>query len=319
MLSLKTGTHFVASLFLWLANLPQSQTNYSRYGIPLAVITAVIFGIFPPANRAVYADGGNAAFMVLAATLMRGICLALFCALTGNKLFQTRENNRKALIGGFFQIAAVVFLYASFVYIPGPLAIIILFTHTLMQLLFMAWRGEIRLDVATVATTLIALVGLTFVLNVWDTNDRADPLGVGLAFAAALCTVARFYIYHHLTRATHPIVIGAESFLVAIGFALLIPFVAPVHPPHSLNGWGWVTLACVSTTLGTFGMFYGISLLGSFRYSLYLKVEPIFTALFSTWFLGEILKIQQYGGIFLTIASLIAYQIYERSRLKRVL
>jgi len=44
---------------------------------------------------------------------------------------------------------------------------------------------------------------------------------------------------------------------------------------------------------------------------LFSKVEPIFTALFSIWFLGEILQWHPYVGILTTIASLEIYQVFE--------
>jgi drug/metabolite transporter (DMT)-like permease len=86
--------------------------------------------------------------------------------------------------------------------------------------------------------------------------------------------------------------------------------------PVTPMGFTWLAVASGSLSLATFAMFYGVSLLGAFRYSLFAKMEPVFTSLFSVWFLGEILKPQQYIGIGIVIGSLVLYQTYEHRRAK---
>jgi len=75
--------------------------------------------------------------------------------------------------------------------------------------------------------------------------------------------------------------------------------------PATLTGDAYVLLSCLSFTFGTFFMFWGISLLGSFQYSLMCKIEPIFTSIFSVLLLNEVLSAHQYGGIALVLASLL--------------
>ena len=79
-------------------------------------------------------------------------------------------------------------------------------------------------------------------------------------------------------------------------------------------GYVWLALAAVSITLGSFGMFYAVSLIGSFRYSLFMKLEPVFTALFSIALVNEVLKPQQYIGMGIVISSLVIYQLSEQRR-----
>ena len=64
-------------------------------------------------------------------------------------------------------------------------------------------------------------------------------------------------------------------------------------------------------------MFYAISLLGSFDYSLLSKIEPVFTALFSFLLLGEILKPLQYLGMVIVLGSLAMYQIVSNVKTNR--
>jgi drug/metabolite transporter (DMT)-like permease len=59
-------------------------------------------------------------------------------------------------------------------------------------------------------------------------------------------------------------------------------------------------------------MFFGLALIGSFRWSLFSKVEPIFTSLFAVWFIHEHLSPHQYFGIAIVIGSLITFSLFEQ-------
>ncbi len=283
-----------------------------NFGIILAVIASISFGIYPAAIRFAYRDGGNAIFMIVLTTWMRALGLYLYCQFAGKSIFQTHTDFKQGVIGGLFQAISILGILGALVFIPGPIVIIIVFTHTLMLLFFMAWKKEIKLNFSTLTTTVIALFGLSLVLDIWKRQPGSYLIGVALAFLAALATVSRLYVYGHQTRERNPAVVGAENFLAAAVFILLsIPFQFPVLPA-TLVGLIWAIIAGISLTVGTFGMFYGISLIGSFHWSLFCKMEPIFTALFSVLILGETLKFHQYFGMLIVLSSLVCYQLMNR-------
>lgn len=61
-------------------------------------------------------------------------------------------------------------------------------------------------------------------------------------------------------------------------------------------------------------MFYAIAVSGAFRFSLTIKLEPAFTALFALAISGELLNPHQYLGIALVVGSLIAFQLLQPPR-----
>lgn len=286
-------------------------------GILVVIGSAIVFGLYPPAARGVYADGGNAVFVILITITMRALALTVFCGVTRKALFKKAEDTKFAMICGVLQSLSVIGIFGALVFLPGPLVIIIVFTHTLMLLFFMAWRGEMKLDRLTILLTVMALTGLGLVLNVWNPDYLyASLAGIALAFMTALATGARTYLYGQLTRERNPAVVGAETFIFAALFTLAILFWDMPQLPVSAAGHGWAALACLSLVLGTFGMFYGIALLGAFRWSLFLKLEPVFTALFSAILLHEFLNWHQYVGMMIVISSLAAYQYVEHRNIK---
>ena len=286
--------------------------NRSVLLIPL--LAAFSFGLYPAAARLAYADGANAVFVVLTTTFARAVVMAIFCMATGKRWIPSPGEWSSVLSGGFYQALSIFGIIASLVYLPGPVTMTIIFTHTLMLLFLLAFRGEIRLSWLAVCTTLAALIGVSLVVDVWHNLDGVHWIGVSLAFMAALATVSRIYVYGKQVRDVNPAIVGAQMFSAASLFLLpLLIFEAPVAP-SSLEGVSGVVWCALSLILGTFAMFYGIALLGSFKYSLMVKVEPIFTAGFSFLVLGELLNGYQYCGMVLVIVSLITYQYFDSVR-----
>jgi threonine/homoserine efflux transporter RhtA len=65
-------------------------------------------------------------------------------------------------------------------------------------------RGEVKLDVVTVVATITALLGLSFVIDLWHHQDKGNWLGIVLAFIAAIATFSRMYVYGRQTKALRP-------------------------------------------------------------------------------------------------------------------
>ena len=251
--------------------LVEPSASRVRLGIIVAFVSAIVFGVYPVAARAVYADGGNAVFLILATTAARALSLAFFCVLKKKHLFATRDAVQQAFIGGAFQATSILGIFMALSWMSGPLVVVIVFTNTLMLLFFMMWRGEIKIDALTIILTALALFGLSLILDVWFQPQSVSLLGMMCAGIAAVATASRLYVYGRLMRTRDPAIVGAEAFLCAFLFGLLVlAFKAP-QLPVSLAGYGWAAVSAGALAVGTFGMFYGIALLGSFRFSLVNK------------------------------------------------
>ena len=287
----------------------------TQRGTIIAFVSPIIFGLYPAAIRGVYAAGGNAALVLIVTTWVQFVVLLAFSAVRGQRIFVQPGAFKSSLIGGAFQTASVLGFISALQFISAPLMITLLFLYPLIVLFVMVARGETCLDAATVITTLTALLGLTLVLDVWHLHGKENLIGILLALFGAAATAGRIYVFGKFASNRNPAVIGAESFAVSSVLILFIAFVQFPHAPDRLAGDVYLLLASASLGLGTLGMVYGISLLGPFRWSLYLKSEPVFTALFSLLFLGEGLRPLQYIGMIVVLGSLAVYQITNHRKI----
>ena len=267
-------------------------------------------GVYPSAAKLTYELGGNSTFIILVTTFTRMIVLLACCRITGQSILKRTSNKKHILAGGILQAISIIAILTSVAYIPAPVALTILFTYTLMLLALSVATGEETFTWASLFSSVSALIGVTLVIGLWGSTIDLNLVGIGLAFIAALASMGRAYVFGNQVKSEHPMVVGAWTFIIAAPLTLLlIPFTAPVVPP-TLPGLDAAALAAVALGLGTIGTFYGIALLGAFQFSLFLKLEPVFTALFSIVILGEFLSLGQYMGMAIVIISLVGYQIY---------
>ena len=111
-----------------------------KRGLLIAFMSAIFLGLYPPAAKMTYASGANVMFMILATTSARAFSLIVFCLFKGNTLLPKSGNRWPIISGGFFQAVSVFGIIGSLAYIPGPVTITIVFTHTIMLMFFMAYR-----------------------------------------------------------------------------------------------------------------------------------------------------------------------------------
>lgn len=283
-------------------------------GILITLLAALLFGMFPSCARLFYADGGNQITFIIVTTFSRMFFLVSAAVLQGGKFFPSRSDTKEALKGGLCQALSATGVLTAMLYLPGAVVMCILFTHTLMLLLLYVIKKEIPLTFHILICTCAALLSLTVILDVWNTETHFSLIGFTFAFGAAAVTVFRMYVYQQQTKKREPMIVGAENFIFSLLFTLLLlMYESPVMPEHSMS-YVYLLIASVSMGIGTICMFYGISLLGSFKFSLLVKIEPLFTLIYGVILAKEYLKFSQTLGVVGLVASLMAFQWFEMNK-----
>lgn len=283
-------------------------------GIIICLISAMISGLYPPAARAVYLDGGNITFVVLATTFFRMVGFCIFASIKNEKIFQNLEECKTSIYAGFLQALSIIGILGGAYFLPGAVVVIIMFTYSLMLLLFSAWRGEMKLNLSNSLSTIAALLGLALVLNISENNTSYPIVGVLLSFMAAFATFGRIYIFGQQSKSRHPFVTGSEAFIVAFGVLSLLIFWDTPQLPETSFGIIMIIATSLSLAISSFGMFYGIAYLGPYKFSMIMKLEPVFTTLFGIILISDVLNTGQYIGIAIIVISLISLQVFDKQK-----
>jgi drug/metabolite transporter (DMT)-like permease len=295
---------------------PRASVENPHRGYLFIILAALSFGIYPAAAQLTYATGTNAVSLIVVSTALRALSLVIAALLNGYSLRDVYRDSLQAIGSGFLQALSIFGIIVSLQYIPGPVMITIVFSHTLMLLVLLAVRGEQKLTSLTVGTSVAALLGISLVVDLFGSIEHIAWRGVGLALLAAIASASRMYAFGNQVKTTAPEIVGARAFTFATVFLLLLLIWEPPQSPSSSTGMLWFTLACLSLIAGTLFAFMALGRLGSFRTSLMGKVEPVFTCAYSWFLLGEVLHASQYLGIVLVLASLAFYQIIDKFKLE---
>lgn len=288
-----------------------SDRKSLRKGFLLALLSCLFFAFYGPSTRGAYAEGASASFVIVFSTFWRAFFLWVESWRRGQILFGNPAIKRTAFAGGFAQALSIIGILGALAYLPAPVMQTMLFFSTIILMFIAVAKGEAKLNVANLLTTGITIIALTFVVNFWYLETTYSTIGFLLAALAVLATAGRVYVYGQQTKTRDPVVVGAESFIVATLLLMILPFFSTVVLPQTAVGWAYAALATFSLVSGTFGMLYSLSHIGSFRFSLMAKSEVIFNAVISILLLGEVLQSHQYAGMLVASITLVLYQLYE--------
>ena len=261
-----------------------------------------------------YQGGISSSCVIAATTAARALAFIIFCNFRNLSFMPQKGEWQDTISGGFYQALSVTCLIAALKYLPGPVVITIYFSYTIVLLFFLAWKKEVELTRTAIATTLLASVGISFVVDVWSSTNSLNTFGLILAIGAALSRLGRIYNFGQQVKVLDPMVVGGRAFGTAFLFILPLFYFDPLKFTADSTAVTGLAVCCLSLAIGSFGTFYSLKFLGSFQYSLTVKLEPIFTSLFSLYFVNDILTSTQYFGIFLVVTCLIWYQLYEARR-----
>ena len=200
-------------------------------------------------------------------------------------------------------------LTTAFTLIPTSLAIIVLYAYpTLVALgeLILGWDQPRMRSWMAIALTLAGLAIITRVS--WDISS---PLGLLLAFAAAVLNTVQVLFSRHLLQFRDSFTLTLVYVSAAAAFLCLVLVTGGfqgVVTVGGIPGTAWLSLlslAVFPTLLAILFLNLGIERLGASRASIFSTTEPVFAALLGIILLQERWTAAQASGALLIIAGLL--------------
>lgn len=285
------------------------KVSENNLAILLILTAALSYGLYPSLTKLAYQQGATVATVVILSTVVRAAVLRMAL------LYLQRERRRRLLsfdratvIASVMQVASIFGMLFSVKFISPAVMITLVFTHTSMILLYNTATGQISPSIMQLCTTLTALLGVSCIVNVFNGFEDVAIFGVLLALTAAIATAIRFLLFEKLAQEDVSLAIGFRVMLLASMLSLPLC----LYEPFTFDGFFLILLSGLALGLGTVLTFYALSLVSALKISLFLKVEPIFTAIYAFFILGNALHAVQYVGMLLVLGSLYANEYFER-------
>lgn len=220
---------------------------------------------------------------------------------------------RLMLVGGLAQSTITFLSLHALNYLPvGPLAFLF-YTYPAWVALISAVLGREDLTLSRIIALAIAMAGIVVMVGL-PSSGTLNRFGVILALGTALLYALYLPVLHRVQRGIPASV--ASFYLIAGVFTafMLASFVTgKVQAPHAFTVWGYVILLSVwSTVIAFASLVAGLRTLGPVRTSIVATIEPFFTAVLGSLFLGEIITRNTVAGGILIAGAVLILQLTAR-------
>ncbi|MDO8184002.1 DMT family transporter [Conexibacter sp. JD483] len=295
------------------------QISRERQGLLLCIVAALGFGSMAVLAKLAYAAGASVLTLMSVRFAVGAGLLWIIAAHRG----VARADKRSALAAlalGLFLYSAESGLYASaLTRIDASLGELLMFSYpAIVVVAAIALRREppSRRRLGAVA---IATAGVVLTLAGGATG-AIDPVGVGLALAAAAIYATYVLSADALGGRMHPLTFAALICSgAAIAFAAAGTTTGTIHlGALHWQAWLWIVVIAIgSTTIGMSAFVAGVERLGPSRASIMSALDPLVAMTLAGIVFGEQLSPIQLVGAMLVIGAVVILQVPVRRRLAR--
>ncbi|HST64339.1 MAG TPA: DMT family transporter [Mycobacteriales bacterium] len=218
-------------------------------------------------------------------------------------------------LGALGYATQATFYFSALQRIDASLVALVLYTFPAMVTVVAALLGRERLTPARVAALVVASCGTLLVL-LGAGGVSIDPVGVGLAFGAAVTYTAYILVADTVVHRLSPVTLAA---LVMTGATVSLAVRSAVTGGADLGfgpaGWWWIAcIAVVSTVLAMLAFLAGLRRTGPSTASILSTFEPVVTTALAAVTLHEFLTPVQLAGAAVVLSSVAILQLRPRRR-----
>ena len=294
------------------------KTSSMTAGLLLAILAALSFGTSGALVKPLLAAGWSPAAAVAGRVLIAGVVLTPFALLSLRGRWASLWRGRWRILGmGVFGVASTQLAYfAAIQRIPVSTALLVEYLAPLLLVGFV-WATTRRMPHPIVLVgSALAVGGLVLVIGP-GALQVVDPLGLVLAFAAAIGAAVYFVIAARPTEGLPTVALAASGLLIGgillslLGLVGALPFAAEFTDLPMLGAMApwWVPLLAVGVIGGAIAYASGIAaagLLGSRLASFLGLLEVVFASMFAWLLIGEQLTLLQLAGGLLILGGIAA-------------
>jgi drug/metabolite transporter (DMT)-like permease len=282
-------------------------------GLGVGVAAAFMFALSVSLAREVYAAGGTPQALIGVRLTLVFFGLLAFALLFRRPMRLEPKPRAIACALGVLLCFQTLSIYASFLYIPISLSILIEYLYPLLVAVLMWAVAREPLSPVKLGAIATAFLGLALILRVsWGT---LDPFGIALsAFSAVALSVIIVTTNHVLKGADSlRLMLHMQPCGAAVGMAVFLATDTFVLPA---TDWGMACLIGIAVLNGTalFSVFSALPMTGPTRLSLALTAEPVFVVGLAAALHGETLSPVQAAGGALIVGAIFAMQFWGARR-----
>jgi len=243
------------------------------------------------------------------------VFLFAFISLTGKVERIRKEDRRMILLSALFN-PFLYFIGENFglSLVSASVSAIVVATIPVFTPFAAYYFFKEKIEPVNVAGLIISFAGLFLIVFSGDFELKANPAGLGFLMLAVVSAIFYSVTLKHLTHKYKPLTIITWQNL--IGSIYLLPFFIVFDGarfvsivPNTKTVINLILLGVFASSLAFVLFAYTIKHLGLIKSSLYTNIIPVFTAIFSFYFLDEHFSLRKIIGILIVIAGVILSEV----------
>jgi drug/metabolite transporter (DMT)-like permease len=277
-------------------------------GLITALLVACSFATNSALARMAYEGGSNAVTLLTVRTATALVVLAVLLRASRVPLRLPRHRAIKALALGVVMAAYSYGLLGSIQYVPLAVALVTFYTYPLLTALVSAALGRERLEPLTLVALLVALYGLTLVLDIG--GEPANPVGIAHALGASVCFTALLLLSDRVRGSGDSRPVTLHILITGVAaYALACSVTGAFVLPHTTLGWIGLVGCPLFFSFAFISLFEAVRMAGPVRAALVLNVEPVASALLGYLLLEQMLTGWQMAGMALVVGAVVAVRL----------
>jgi len=284
----------------------------TRLSPGVAVLTLLVLASCFAANhlcaRLAFDHGASVVAALSARATFTLVVLLPVMRLRGIRLAIPRELRGKTLLAGLLIASQSYCLYSAVALIPPALALLVFHTSPMLYVLLTWALGKERARWSALWPMALALVGLSFALNLrpghFDSDWAAIRTGVAWAFASGASMTVVYYLN---ANALKPLDGRLRTFAMTTVTAVLVIIAGAASGAHAFprDGVGWlgITLLSCFYCVAIVSLFYVLPRIPATATAA-MNFEPIALLVLSWLILGITVAPLQIAGALLTVSAI---------------
>lgn len=285
-------------------------------GIILILSSALLYSTMPIFGKLAYATGLGPSNILLLRFSFAFIILLIYVGLIHKKPVLIKSP--LVIVQGIVLIVGGLFYFHSLQYLSAGLVTVIFFSHPVIVALLAIPIFKEKCMPRLFWGIFLAILGIGLISGIGTTLDSVSYHGLTLAIIASLCYAAFSLLgQKNIQNASPYTMTGTFSF---IGIIILssfyykeLGFLLNLNIKQVAIG---LAMALFNTVLSVSLFLRGVKKIGVSKASLISTFEPVFTLILAFIFLGEVMRINEYLGSVLVLASMFLAITAHKKRVK---
>ena len=299
--------------------MPKIENGNRLKGIGFVLLASLGYGVMPALSQLAFKSGVDINTMLANRYFIALLITWSYIFIRKIDFRVSRKQFVFMMAVGVLYIGIAMCINNSYLYLPGAIASILIFSYVSLVVIFEIIIGREKPNLTKIICVIISIVGLSLVVWSPSGNSKLSIIGISFALGAGI-----FYgIY--ATTLGGKMAKGIDA-TILVAYVLIVPaifypirciMVGETLFASNLEQFSYIlAVTVICTFLATLWFCFAVRLIGSSTSAIINTIEPVIAYFAGMFFLGDVLSPNSIFGGLLIIVAIVLLNVVEGTKEK---